>query len=101
MWDRSTNAAREAGSGDLAVDGGAADREQFGELSDRVISRVDKLRTWTRWRGLSLGCLPLSLPLARAIAIPSRVRIRSRSTSNSANVARMLKNILPIGSVGS
>ena len=29
--------------------------------------------------------------------MPSRVRIRRRSTSNSATVARMLKNILPIG----
>jgi hypothetical protein len=48
-----------------------------------------------------LGCLPRNLPLARATAMPSRVRIRSRSTSNSAKVARMLKNILPIGSVGS
>jgi hypothetical protein len=48
-----------------------------------------------------LGALPLSLPLARAIAIPSRVPIRSKSTSNSAKVARMLTNIVPIGSVGS
>ena len=54
-----------------------------------------------RGRALSLGAFPLSLPLAQAIAIPSRVRIRSKSTSNSANVARMSKNILPIGSAGS
>ena len=53
-----------------------------------------------RCRAFNLGALPLSLPFARAIAIPSRVRIRKRSTSNSAKVARMLKNILPIGSVG-
>ena len=39
--------------------------------------------------------------LARATAIPSRVRILMRSASNSAKVARMLKNSLPIGSVGS
>ncbi len=39
--------------------------------------------------------------LARAIAIPSRVRILKMSSSNSAKVARMLKNILPIGSLGS
>ena len=38
---------------------------------------------------------------ARAIAIPSRVGIRNKSTSNSANVARILKNILHIGSLGS
>ena len=49
----------------------------------------------------SFGCLPRSLPLARATAMPSRVRIRSRSTSNSAKVARMLNNILPMGSAGS
>jgi len=49
----------------------------------------------------SLGCLPRSLPRARAIAMPSRVRRRIRSASNSANVARMLKNIFPIGSAGS
>jgi hypothetical protein len=45
--------------------------------------------------------LPRSLPFDMAIAMPSRVRSRSRSTSNSANVAKMLKNILPIGSDGS
>ena len=49
----------------------------------------------------SLGRRPRSLPLARPTAMPSRVCIRSRSTSNSAKVARMLKNILPIGSAGS
>ncbi len=31
----------------------------------------------------------------------SRVLIRSRSTSNSAKASKMLKNIFPIGSVGS
>ena len=45
--------------------------------------------------------LPRSFPFARATAIPSRVRMRIRSLSNAANVARMLKNIFPIGSVGS
>jgi hypothetical protein len=44
-------------------------------------------------------CRPLSMPWALATAIPSRVRIRIRSTSNSANVAKMLKNIFPIGVV--
>lgn len=44
----------------------------------------------------STDLLPRSLPLAQATAMPSRVRILSRSTSNSAKVARMLKNILPI-----
>lgn len=49
----------------------------------------------------SLGCFPRSRPFARAIFMPSRVRRRIRSASNSANVARMLKNILPMGSAGS
>ena len=53
------------------------------------------------WRSESLGCLPRSLPLERAMAMPSRVRWRIRSASNSAKVARMLKKSLPIGSVGS
>src|ERR1019366_9266673 len=50
---------------------------------------------------LSLGCLPLSFPRWRALAMPSIVRSRMMSTSNSANEARMLKNILPNGSAGS
>ena len=41
------------------------------------------------------------LPLARAMAIPSRVRMRMRPASNSAKVARILKNIFPMGSPGS
>ena len=49
----------------------------------------------------SLGCLPRNFPLARAMAIPSRVRMRMRSASNSAKVARILKNIFPVGSPGS
>jgi hypothetical protein len=49
----------------------------------------------------SFGDLPRNFPLAWAIAMPSRVRRRIRSASNSANVARMLRNILPIGSAGS
>ena len=88
------------GSGDLAVDGRAAHREQLGELDDGVLPGADEVLDVDALAALSLGGLPLSLPLAQAIAIPSRVRIRNRSTSNSANVARMLKNILPIGSAG-
>ena len=49
-------------------------------------------------RSESLGCLPRNFPLARAISIPSRVRKRMRSVSNSAKVARILKNIFPMGS---
>src|ERR1700758_60491 len=66
--------------------------------SAMVYSPVAAIRASSRCcRADSFGCLPCSLPLARATAMPSRVRIRSRSTSNSAKVARMLKNILPIG----
>jgi hypothetical protein len=88
-------------SRDLAVHGGAANREQFRELGDRVLASPVEFEQHRPLVGLSLGALPLSLPLARAIAIPSRVRIRNRSTSNSAKVARMLKKHLPIGSFGS
>ena len=35
-------------------------------------------------RSESLGCLPRSLPRARAMAMPSRVRNRMRSASKSA-----------------
>ena len=52
-------------------------------------------------RSDSLGCLPRNFPLARAMAMPSRVRMRMRSASNSAKVARILKNSFPIGSPGS
>jgi hypothetical protein len=53
--------------------------------------------------GLLLG-REFRLPAAQsslALATASRARIRSRSTSNSANVARMSKNISPVGSLGS
>lgn len=46
------------------------------------------------WRSVSFGFSPRNLPLARAMAIPSRVLSLMRSDSNSANVARMLKNSL-------
>ncbi len=49
-------------------------------------------------RSDSLGCLPRNFPLARAMAMPSRVRMRMRPASNSAKVARILKNLFPIGS---
>ena len=52
-------------------------------------------------RSDSLGCLPRNFPLARAMAMPSWVRMRMRSASNSAKVARILKNIFPMGSPGS
>ncbi len=49
----------------------------------------------------SLRCLPRSRPFAWSIFMLSRVRSRAGSASNSAKVARVLKNILPIGSAGS
>jgi hypothetical protein len=67
-----------SGSGDLAVDRGAADREQLGELGDCVIACLGEPEDLDALAGAHLGALPLSLPLARAIAIPSRVRIRSK-----------------------
>ena len=47
------------------------------------------------------GLLARNFPLARVMAMPSRVRMRMSSASNSAKVARILKNIFPIGSPGS
>ena len=51
--------------------------------------------------GAEVGLFAFALAVARAIAIPSRKRIRGTSTSKSAKVARMLKNIWRLGSVGS
>jgi hypothetical protein len=48
-------------------------------------------------RAVSFGFLPLSLPLARATAIPSRVLSLSRSTSNSAKVGQDVEEHLPEG----
>jgi hypothetical protein len=86
---------------DLAVDGGAADGEQLRELSNRMLSGPVEFEQDRALGGAELWCFAFESPLARAIAIPSRVRIRNRSTSNSANVARMLKKHLPIGSLES
>ena len=47
------------------------------------------------------GLLAAQFPLARAMAMPSRVRMRMRSVSNSAKVARILKNSFHMGSSGS
>ena len=84
-----------------AVDRRAGHAEQLGEVGDGVLTGAGHADEFALLLGESLGRLPRSLPFALATAMPSRVRIRSRSTSNSAKVARMLKNILPMGSVGS
>ena len=82
-----------------AIDCRAGDAEQLGQIADRILARVVHA---AQLLPLPIGQFgPRSLPLAHAIAMPSRVRRRIRSVSNSAKVARMLKNILPIGSVGS
>ena len=47
------------------------------------------------------GLLAAQFSLARTMAMPSRVLKRMRSASNSAKVARVLKNIFPMGSPGS
>lgn len=49
---------------------------------------------------MSLGCLPLSRPLALATFTPSRVRSRIRSDSNSATVARTLNSRQATDGVG-
>ena len=59
-------------SSDLAVDGGPTDGEHSASSAIECSSDPWSLSKTTRWVGLSLGALPLSLPLARAIAIPSR-----------------------------
>jgi hypothetical protein len=51
--------------------------------------------------GAQLRRLALESAVGPGEPIPSRLRILSRSTSNSAKVAKLLKNILPIGSLGS
>ena len=79
------------------IDDGAADGEDLHQLGDGVLAggvHADQLRLLA---GGQLGLLVTQLALGAAMAMPSRVRIFSRSTSNSAKVARMLKNILPIG----
>ena len=55
---------------DLAVDRRAAGREEIDELGDRVLTGAGEVQEVEACWALSLGGLPLSLPLARAIAIP-------------------------------
>jgi hypothetical protein len=58
---RSADAAREAGSGDLAVDSGAAHREQLGELGGRVVFGLDKFEDVDALARAELGLLALEL----------------------------------------
>src|SRR5262249_4781094 len=80
------------------VDGGAGDGEELRQITDRVLAGVVHLPQLFLLFVRELGSLALQLPLG---AMPSRVRRRIKSASNSAKVARMLKNIFPIGSAGS
>jgi hypothetical protein len=86
---------------DLAVDGRAAHREQLGQLGDRVVAGPGQTQDVDALASAELGLLAFERAVGTNDAIPSRVGIRNKSTSNSANIARMLKNIFPIGSVGS
>lgn len=47
-------------------------------------------------RAEGLEWRPLSLPLMRAMAMPSRVRLLMRAASDSAKMARMFENVLPV-----
>jgi hypothetical protein len=67
-------------------------REQLGEFGAGVgAGVVQSAEVGFLARGLSLGFLPRSRPFVRATFIPSRVLILIRSDSNSATMARTLK----------
>ena len=97
----------EAGSGfealpfDGAVDSGAPDSEELGDLCGAVLAAVHEGNQVGFLFRLSLGCLPRSRPLAFATFMPSRVRSRIRSDSNSATIASTLNNCRPTASRGS
>jgi hypothetical protein len=87
---------------DGAVDGGAGDAEEFGQLGGRVLAgsvQLDQVRFLLR---LELGLLAAQAALvALATFIPSRVLSLIRSASNSAIIARTLNSRRPTGSLGS
>jgi hypothetical protein len=85
----------------LPVDRRPRHPEQLGQLGRVLLALRSSWSRCARCRGLSLGRLPFSLPRWRARAMPTIVRSRMMSTSNSAKAARMLKNTLPNGSLGS
>ena len=66
---------------DSAVDSGAADAAQVGDLGGAVLATVDQRDQVRFLATVSLGCLPRSRPLALATFMPSRVRSRIRSDS--------------------
>ena len=75
--------------------------KKLGEVADGILAGGVHAAEFPLLPVGQFGLLAAQFPLARAMAMPSRVLMRTRSASNSAKVARMLKNILPIGSVGS
>jgi len=97
QWRRATDGflARQC-----AIDRRSRNRKDFRQITYRVISGIVHSAQLSLLFFGELGLFAPQLPLARAMAIPSRVRRRIKSPSNSAKVARMLKNILPIGPSG-
>ena len=71
-----------------AVDGGAGDAEQVGELGGAVVALPVEVHQMGFLSGVELGLLTAQLPLALATRMPSRVRRRMRSDSNSATAGR-------------
>jgi len=84
-----------------AVDGGASDTEQVGEFGGAVLTGLEQADQMCFLPGVELGLLAAEPTLGLRYLHPFSGGMRRRSTSNSAKVARMLKNSLPIGSVGS
>jgi len=97
----------EAGSGfealtfDGAVDRGAADAEEFGNLGGAVLAAVHQGDEVCFLAAVELGLLAAQPTLALATFMPSRVRSRIRSDSNSATMARTLNSSRPTASLGS
>lgn len=64
-----------------AVDGGARDGEQLGELGAGVLPARQSSTGCASCAGLSLGCLPRKRPLALAIFMTSLVLFLYRTCS--------------------
>ena len=84
-----------------AVDRGARDREDVGEVADAVVAGVVHAPQLAGLSGGEFRFLAAELALGAGDGHPLAGRMRIRSLSNSAKVARMLKNIFPMGSFGS
>lgn len=84
-----------------SVHGWAGNRKQLGQIANGMVAVVMQTTQLLLLSDGELGLLAPEFSLRSRDAMPSRVRRRIRSASNSAKVAMMLKNILPIGSTGS